>query len=113
MSDAPVAFYLFSSLKITVEAVNDVINKLAIYTYNLMAYCRKFKLRLLIRKRLQKVNCMIAKTRPMIVIQSNNKESFVAQFNASLLSNDFRESCRKAGELFSSQNQPRGTLWTF
>lgn len=51
---------------------------------------------------------MIAKTRPMIVIQSNNKESFVAQFNASLPSNDFRESCRKAGELFSSQNQPRG-----
>ena len=44
---------------------------------------------------------MVAKPRPMIVLGSDNKESFVQKFNSNLPSKEFRESCKKAGELFN------------
>ena len=44
---------------------------------------------------------MVAKPRPMIVLKSDNKESFVQKFNSNLPSKEFKESCKKAGELFN------------
>ena len=45
---------------------------------------------------------MIAKPRPMVVIRSKDKDSFVKNFNSNLPNKEFKESCKKAGELFNA-----------
>lgn len=50
---------------------------------------------------------MVKRNKPMIILGSDNKESFVQQFNSSLPNKELRESFKKAEELFDARkNKP-------
>ena len=44
---------------------------------------------------------MIAKPRQMVILKSDDKDSFVKKFNSSLPNKELNESLKKAGELFN------------